>query len=92
MGEVEAACATAVAGLHAIHVQVDVVSQPIDVLRFDRLVVVVATEKVAAYTLSLPPAVPKASLTSVNKVGSPSYNPSGCNRGGHEVRCECHQW
>ena len=58
---VETDCAAAVAGLHAIHVQVDVISQPIDVLRCDRLVVVVATEKVAAYTLSLPPVVPKAS-------------------------------
>ena len=61
MGEVAADCAAAVAGLHAIHVQVDVVSQPIDVLRLDRCVVVVATEKVAAHTISLPPVVPKAS-------------------------------
>ena len=62
MGETEADCATAVAGLHAMHVQVDVVSQPIDVLRFDKgHVGVVATEKVAAGMISFPPVVPKAS-------------------------------
>ena len=75
MGETEADCATAVAGLHAMHVQVDVVSQPIDVLRFDKGHVVSAGCA--------------QGVTRVNKVGSPSCNPVGCSREEHEVRCEC---
>ena len=61
MGEFAADCAAAVAGLHAIHAQVDVASQPIGVWKVDRIVFVAANCKVAASTISLPPVVPKAS-------------------------------
>jgi len=57
----QADCAAAVAGLHAIHAQVNVSAQPIDVCRLERQYFVIANAKVAAETIALPPVVPKAS-------------------------------
>ena len=62
MGELQADCAAAVAGLHAIHAQVNVTAQPIDVCRVESTVFVAANAKVAAETIALPPVVRKASM------------------------------
>ena len=61
MGELQADCATAVAGLHAVHAQVNVSAQPIDVHKLDGHCFVIANAKVNAGTIVLPPVVPKAS-------------------------------
>jgi len=61
MGELQADCATAVAGLHAIHAQVNVSAQPIDVHKLKGDCFVIATAKVNAGGIVLPPVVPKAS-------------------------------
>ena len=61
MGELQADCATAVAGLHAIHAQVNVSAQPIDVHKLDGHCFVIANAKVKVGCIVLPPVVPKAS-------------------------------
>ena len=61
MGEIQADCATAVAGLQVIHAQVNVSAQPIDMCRFEGQYFVIANAKVKAETIALPPVVPKAS-------------------------------
>ena len=61
MGEVQADCAAAVAGVHANHAQLNVSAQPIDVCRLGQQYFVIANAKVPAETIALPPVVPKAS-------------------------------